>query len=112
MIKYLFLGIMLLIIIIYTYIHWMKYKFIKKEFNIEFWNSFKEKRYLLVGYLIKNNILLNMSKIEVKCFLGDELNDDNDCYWRYYIGNKTGFSKGYLHVLFDDDNRVFKVLKN
>jgi len=60
------------------------------DFDKELWMRDREHRYRIVKKMIKNKILLGLSKNEVVAVLGDEFNDVYSNKWAYYIGSKPG----------------------
>ena len=107
-----FLLILFLLVLVLKIIKHVMYFFSRSEFHVQLWNDFIEYRYLYVNDLIKTQVLLNKSKVEVRDFLGDEFNDPNSDQWVYYIGKRFRFEKkSQLYVLFDDEDKVFKVIK-
>lgn len=83
------------------------------KFDKNSWIQNSEARIYMVPYIINNSLLNNLTKDEVRAFLGYEFNDVYSNTWSYYIGEKKSLfsSKYYLFVYFNEFGKVFKVLK-
>jgi len=74
------------------------------EFDKELWMKDREHRYRIVKKMIKNKILLGLSKNEFIAVLGDEFNDIHSDRWAYYVGVKPGiltFRKRHIYIYFE-----------
>ena len=67
---------------------------------------------IVFNYIIKNELLINLSKSEIIEMLGNELNDHHSDIWSYYIGEYRGFlrlKRKKLFIFFNKDNIVKEV---
>lgn len=80
--------------------------YFEERFNEDQWASNPSQRYKMVDDLIESQILLNLTKTEVKVILGEpysQSNDDQDVFV-YYIGKQPNFfenRQGYLLIIFE-----------
>ncbi|MDO7876301.1 hypothetical protein Q5H93_16270 [Hymenobacter sp. ASUV-10] len=82
-----------------------------KDFDRNRWLTEREKRFELSEDLIESRILVGKNKAAVKQLLGDEENDEQSNYWRYYLGYRPtiiGIDPDVLDIYFQD-GKVVKV---
>lgn len=91
----------------------MFYRFKNIDFNEEVWLKHREKRFLMVSSIVRDKLLLGLSKKEIIKLLGFEFNDIHSNVWTYYIGKKHFFCiKRKLYIYFNDNDKVYNSKKS
>ena len=92
-----------IVLVMYSLFHYPD-----RDFEKESWAENPHERYEMTNDIISKDLLIELSKQEVRDLLGDDGFDNDEDHWSYYIGTVPGLHVDIdiLNIYFIDDKVV------